>query len=445
MKALQQPLFYILFISVFILLSLLNNSQKKIDISANLHNSIGEKSQLLLSQINGNIHFTAYANNHPLIRQRIQQWFNRYQRVKADMTLEWINPETSPSITRDLAITVNGTVIIEHNKQQKRLEKINETTLTNALYQLINQQQKDLIFLRGHGERNPQGIANHDWLDFTKKLQQKGINSQTRNLTNQAQLNPKLEILVIASPLTQLLAQETMLIKQFIKAGGNALLVIDPSKKQPLQSLLQQLQVAILPGTIVDATTQNLGIDQVDFAIVSHYTAHPITKNFSNLSLYPQAAALDILVEFDVRKHTWDVYPFLSTKQNSWTETSAIAGDIAFNANTQERAGPLDIGLLLTRQNFNSQQEQRIVVMGDGDFVANAYLGNGGNLAIGSKIIHWLSSNDEQLQIENTLPKDLEFELSDGYRAFIGLGFLIGLPLLLLLIGFIINKKRHNR
>ena len=440
----QQAIFTLLLIIVFTLLSVLNNrNQSLIDISNNQHNSITEKSQLLLSQFKNNLHFTAYTNKQPLIRQRIQQWFNRYQRVKPDISLEWINPETAPTLSRNLGITVNGTLIISYGQQQRKLTTINESSISNALYQILNHQQKTLVFLSGHGERNPHGIANHDWLEFTKKLSETGIKSETRVLLTQPTLNPQSEILVLASPLTNLFEQEQSIIKQFIARGGNSLIVIDPNKKQPLKSLLQQLHVAILPGTIVDVNTVNLGIKQVDFAIVSRYTAHPLTRNFKSITLYPQASALDILVDFDIHKMDWDIYPFLSTLANSWTETSKIEGNIHFNANSDERAGPLDIGLLLTRKTTNTQQ--RVVVMGDGDFVANAYLANGGNLALGIKIIQWLSSNDELLHIENTTPSDLDFSLSDSYRGIVGLGFLIVLPLLLLIIGLVIHKRRRNR
>ena len=438
-------IFYSLVLTIFVLASYLNYANhQKIDISRNQHNSISPESIALLAQFNGNIHFSVYANNEPLKRQQIKQWFNRYQHNKADMTIEWINPETSPTITRNLNIAVNGTVIIEHNNQQQRIERISETTISNALYKLIKQQTKTLVFLTGHGERSPFGVANHDWKDFADKLALQGTLSDTRNLFKQASLNPDTEILVIASPLTNFFEQEKTLIKQFINDGGNLFIITDAGKNQPLDYLLEPLHVHVLPGVIVDATTQSIGIQNVDFAVINEYTGHPLTKNFNSLTLYPQTAALDIIVDFDILKMTWDIYPFLSTSENSWTETSKIEGNISYNINTVERAGPLDIGLLLSKTNTKTQTEQRIIVMGDGDFIANAYMGNGGNLALGHKMIQWLSSNDQQLKINNQLPSDLEFELSEEFKGIVGLGFLIVLPLGLLLIGFIIKMKRRR-
>jgi len=47
----------------------------------------------------------------------------------------------------------------------------------------------------------------------------------------------------------------------------------------------------------------------------------------------------------------------------------------------------------LTRT-INETTQQRIVVVGDGDFLSNAYLGNVGNLDMGLKMVSWLIHED---------------------------------------------------
>ena len=44
-------------------------------------------------------------------------------------------------------------------------------------------------------------------------------------------------------------------------------------------------------------------------------------------------------------RRTWDSLPLLLTLDRSWTELGKLEGDISFDPGTDERAGPLIIGV----------------------------------------------------------------------------------------------------
>jgi ABC-type uncharacterized transport system involved in gliding motility auxiliary subunit len=144
--------------------------------------------------------------------------------------------------------------------------------------------------------------------------------------------------------------------------------------------------------------------------------------------------------------------------QRSWTEIGPIAGKIAFDAAKGERQGPLDIGYALTRQinkagqnktadpqKLETPAEQRIVVIGDGDFLSNAYLGNGGNLDLGINMVQWLSRGDALINIPAKIAPDRTLELSPLASGSIAVGFLFLLPGALLGAGALVWFKRRSR
>ena len=88
---------------------------------------------------------------------------------------------------------------------------------------------------------------------------------------------------------------------------------------------------------------------------------------------------------------------------------------------------------------------QRIVVIGDGDFLSDTYLGNAGNLSLGLNIVQWLSHDEAALSIRIKSAPDTSLVLGKVAQAVIGLGFLIGLPLLLLLTGLLVWLLRRRR
>ena len=112
---------------------------------------------------------------------------------------------------------------------------------------------------------------------------------------------------------------------------------------------------------------------------------------------------------------------------------------------------PLDIGVVISSAAATDDElaeatgTQRIVVIGDGDFLSNTYLGNGGNLNLGLNLVHWLSHDDAFIDIQVKTAPDTTLELGRTAMATIGLGSLIGLPALLLLTGLVIWLRRRRR
>jgi ABC-type uncharacterized transport system involved in gliding motility auxiliary subunit len=132
----------------------------------------------------------------------------------------------------------------------------------------------------------------------------------------------------------------------------------------------------------------------------------------------------------------------LPTLQGSWNETGPIRGRVGVNPEQGERLGPLTLGLALTRA--KGDREQRVVVVGDGDFLSNAYLGNAGNLDLGLRILRWLSGDERLLRIPARSAPDRTLELSPLQAGAIGIGFLMVLPLLLLGIGALVLWRRSR-
>jgi gliding motility-associatede transport system auxiliary component len=142
----------------------------------------------------------------------------------------------------------------------------------------------------------------------------------------------------------------------------------------------------------------------------------------------------------------------LTTLDRAWTEIGQISGTIRFDEDSDERMGPLDIGFAFTRPRQNKtggndaeSGEQRVIVIGDNDFLSNAYLGNGGNVELGLNLFNWLNNDDQFISITARTASDVDLELSKTAQLVIGFGFLIILPVLLLGTGFSIWWRRRNR
>jgi ABC-type uncharacterized transport system involved in gliding motility auxiliary subunit len=172
-------------------------------------------------------------------------------------------------------------------------------------------------------------------------------------------------------------------------------------------------------------------------ALVPRYPEHPVTSDFELVTLYPHSAALEY-----TEAGPWKSTALLATLSRSWNETGLLQGEIERNQEQGEQAGPLTIGVALERE--TEAKQQRILVIGDGDFLSNSFLGNSGNLDLGLNIFRWLSGDDQLLNIPARTAPDRNLELSPTASAVISLGFLFALPLLFLAAGLLIWWRRRN-
>ena len=408
------------------------------DISNNASNTLSSATLDLLSSLPDPITITAYIKQGLPIRAQIGQLVDRYKRSKANIALVFIDPDLEPEKTREFNIGPEGIILVEYQEHLEKLNYIDESSLTNALLQLASTQQHWLSFLSGHGERSPTGTANSDLGLFAKTLTRRNIRAQTLNLAVMPAIPDNSALLVISAPSSPLLADEWAIIKRYLDEGGNLLVLTEPNNLF-LASLHDYLGIQALPGVIVDSDAKLKGIDDPRFVVVSHYPTHAISLGFQATSVFPITAALAINPNSPFKAE-----PLLQSSLNSWTETGVVSGKIRFDANSQEHQAPLTFAYALTRISAKNT-EQRIIVVGDSDFVSNADLGHVGNNELGLRMVSWLSHDQNFLTIPAKTAVDKSLTLSQTTVNFMGFGFLIVIPLLLISCGFFIWRTRKNR
>ncbi|NOX75595.1 MAG: GldG family protein [Gammaproteobacteria bacterium] len=416
------------------------------DWSAAGRHSLSGVSVALLETLPDPVIITSYATKTSSTRQAVSELVARFQRHKKNLSLSFVDPNLNPDQVRTLGLSVDGELLIQYQGRSENLKTLSESALTNVLHRLARSGERWLVFLEGHGERRPFGQANHDLGSWGEQLRSKGFQVLSQNLAQRSRLPANTRVLVIAGPQLDLLPGEVTLIGDFLREGGNLLWLADPGEDRGMQALAQQLGLGFLPGTIVDPRAQIMGISDPRFALVSEYPAHDITRGLDSVTLFPQSVGLQINAVTP-----WQAVAFLRTAADSWAETSPMSGTLRLDVGT-DVPGPLTVGVALTRQLPNAisdktgdARQQRVVVIGDGDFLSNAYLGNGGNLRLGQNIINWLAYDDSLIDVPAKITRDRELNLTPLAQGIIGFGFLFVIPLALAGAGLFIWLRRRRR
>jgi hypothetical protein len=417
------------------------------DISRTQRASLSEPSTRLLESMHGPIDIVSYARPQGNLRKTIGDFVARYERAKSDLSLTFIDPDADPNAMRDAGVQIDGEIELRFNGRSERLKVLSESALSSALLRLSRAGDRVVAFLEGEGERKPDGVANADLGQFGATLKERGIRSVNLALAATGKVPDNVDLLVIANPRVALAGPVALEIVDYVERGGSLLWLLEADEDDGLDALAEALSIRVLPGVIVDGAGQAFGIQDPSFVAVNRYPDHPIDSGFDLGTLFPQPVALAQLAP-----PRWDFKAILRSSAQSWNETGHIpkagepAGDVRYDGVDGEISGPLDFGFAMTRLSPRpGAREQRVVVVGDGDFLSNSYLGNGGNREFGTRIFDWLLADDALIDVPEPTAADREIKLSETALTLLSFGFLIGLPLLLIASGLLIWRRRRRR
>lgn len=440
--ALRNVLFVSLLLgSAFGLGHLANRHHIQRDITHNASNSLEPASVEVLRQMNGPVTITAYATEQDVrlgdIRKIIHDFLSLYQRYKPDLRLVFIDPEKEPEKTRAARIQLNGEMVVEYAGRSEHLTQLNEPVLTSTLLRLAHARDQTVMYLDGHGERKLDGNANHDLgALFGAKLKQNGFRINSLNLALAQEVPGNVSALMVTQPQVDLMPGEVDKLLRYVERGGNLLWLVDAEPLHGLERLAEKLDLLLPPGIVIDPAAAEMNAP-VTWSLGAAYPPHPVTRNFNLITAFPSARPL-VWNENPVWQHA----VLVEVAARGWVSRSAPAGNKPRFDKQHDTAGPAVIALALQR-NINDR-EQRIVVVGNGAFLANSYAGNGGNTDLGVNIVNWLAGEERLITLQPRALKDSSLTLGKTQLTAIGIGFLLGLPLLLASVGGTMWWKRRR-
>lgn len=402
-------------------------------------NTLSDASIKILQQMNQPLQFTVYATESEEVRKPINDLIERYKQHKADIQYSFIDPNLQPALVRESGVQTNGEVVLHYGQKSEHLRRPTEANYSNAMQRLLRSHDRWILFITGHGERDPKRNANHDLSVWADQLSKRGLRVNSYQLAQSAIIPDNTATLVIASPLVNYLPGEVEIIKKYLENGGNLLWLMEPGDLHGLQPIADMLKLQPMAGTLVDKTSKTFGIKDHSFLVIAEYPMHDITRDMAVYTLFPQARGIQYQPQ-----PGWQYTELLKSSANSWVETGALDGNEVYQAE-RDSLGPVSFGLILTRklQQAKKTREQRIIVIGDGDFLSNTYLGNVGNMELGYNIVNWLNQDDQFLAIPVHSAVDKQLLLDNTQLAALGIFFFFIVPLGFFLLSVAIWYRRR--
>lgn len=435
----QNGLFVVLLIAFAALVAYFAQEYRVVqDVTQNGRNTLSQQSRDVLGKLAEPVKITVYATRQDVrgdLRKQLRDFFAPYQRVRPDLIVNFVDPREEPKLAQAAGIRMPGEAVIEYGQKKEHLTSYNEQSFINALMRLMRAGERLMMALDGHGERRLNGAANHDLGEFGKQLNAKGFKTNSLNLAVAPEVPANANVLLIANPQADLQPLEVQKVQQFLKNGGNLLWLIDQEPLRGLQPVAEQLGLLLGPGTVVDPDAARVNASPA-IAIGAAYARHAITDGFTLNTVFPFARQIGVNEGRD-----WRVTRLIEVAPRGWVEMGKLDDKVSFDK-SRDIPGPVTIALALDR--VVNDRPQRVVVVGNGSFLANQFLGNGGNLDLGMNMVNWLAGDDTLITLQPRATLDSSLDLGRTSQYFLLFGFFVFLPLGFAAVGVLIWWRRRK-
>jgi ABC-type uncharacterized transport system involved in gliding motility auxiliary subunit len=247
---------------------------------------------------------------------------------------------------------------------------------------------------------------------------------------------------VAAGPRQAYTPDETVRLFGYVDRGGRLAVLLEPDPAPSLAEPLRTRGVDPGPGVIVDASGAGRSVGggpRTPLAVA--YNTHPTTRGFEFATMYDGARPLRVLEQ---PERGGRPVALAQTSGRAFATSSADA-EPAFDAARGDVQGPLTLAAAnAIGAASRPDQQARIVVFGDSDFVSNAFLRRQGNRDFFLRALAWLLGEEEATVVAVDERENRRIELTERARAWmyiVNLGLLPLIPIAAGIFMFIRSRR----
>lgn len=368
---------------------------KRWDFSENQLYTLSEQTQTIVTELKQPLEVLVFDRQ---LDPELENLLQNYGRYSQQFEFKLINPERQIGLARQFGVQSLGEIYLRYGEKQQKLnmgsqqgEILTETQLTNAIEKIKRDRPTNIYFLQGHGEASLE-LVEGGLAQVAQNLEDKGNTVKTLNLADGGKIPKNADLIVIAGATRKLLAAEVSTLQQYLKAGGNLLLLLSPNTDSGITPILQNWGIELDDRLVVDGsgTSSVMGFSPA-VAIVNHYGEHPITNSFGNgISLFPEARPLKVSDKAGIKST-----PLATTSPQTWAESDLQTEEITFDPN-KDLSGPLNLAIASKRELPNPS---RLVIFGSTTLATNGWFEQQLNADLLLNAVSWLVGEDR-----DTLP-----------------------------------------
>lgn len=439
----------------------------KWDLTANKLYSLGDESKKILQGINKDVTIYGLFDEAQISStgeyKEVKELLDKYTKF-AHIKVQYVDPDKNPGFIKSM--DPNNTMkpqkqdfIVKSGNKSKKLSyydifstEFNQQTFqqyktgtkaeqafTGAVKYVTSDKTPVVYFTEGHGENK----LDSDYNNVKSYLEKNNYEVKSINLSTVDKVPDDAEILVVASPKSDLTADEAAKIKEYLDKGTQAVFMFDPLESNPsfakFEDVLQKYNVSLNYDKVKENDSKR-HVPQKPYDILPNVQSADINTNLDPANfamILPASRSLNIL------KNQKQYITVTSLVKSS----DKAVGEQFDKAKGKDNQGPLDLALAVEYK--GGAKPTKILVMGNGAFMTDNAISQYQQLSVNGAIffinsLNWLADKKDDTQI---MPKSYSaptLNINQAQASVMALLVVIVFPLIILAIGTVVWVRRRH-
>ncbi len=425
---------------VFSIIGVINylvfKNDKAFDLTGANYHSLSSQSLKIVRDLNSDLEIILFSKRGNW--EHYLSILNKYEYASSKIKLKAFDIDKELALVRYYGVKENGSVILKY-KGKKVLFKISsELNITNNIIKVTRESEINIYYTQGHGE-----------LDFTSK-KKLGASVFSNYLSSSNYIMSQLDTvkdvvpknadaILITAPRYGFLDQEVEKLRNYLKRGGNLIILLQANllrtNFENIYKLLEENGVEVIDSIVIDRLAKTQGSEFSTPIINQLDPKHPITKDFRSRLLFPLTLGFS-LKESNLFRST--ALGWSTAFPATWGESSieqVIKGRAAFDDN--DTKGPITVAVATENLKDNS----RIIAIGGGTMISNAFESQSGNFNFILNSISWALNDNGLISLDRAGLKNNKVMISFSQESLILFFLLICIPSLFFILGFYFYRR----
>ena len=354
----------------------------QVDLTRNHRHTLSPQTLTLLGTLDRDVTATAFVRQTSITRAGVTELLDLYARRSPRFHYRIVDPDRQPDLAERLHAAPDD-IVVEAGDRRYTAHSAGEQSLTTALLGVTRTDIKAVYFVTGHGEKDINNEGREGYSLLRADLEHQGYAPRPLSLIGGGPVPSDASVVVVAGPRDDYLQDEVSALEAYARAGGSLLVMIDPRMALPrLFTLLTPYGLSVVDAVILDEKGVRAGDRSFDATVVKvrRYEKHAITRGFNYVTMFPRARP--VLITRDSTMTDVSAQYLCISDATSWGEkdmNSFAVGQASRDGS--DLAGPLPLAAVATRTPIAHKdfKKNRMVLVGDSDFVNNVFFGVLGN------------------------------------------------------------------
>lgn len=430
-----------------------------IDMTANSKYSLTEETKAMLKQVNDKITIYYLAQTGAELED-FKKIIDNYEKVNNNISVQYKDPVKYPKFTSqfvDDKITEQSFLVVNETNGRAKyvdykdvlIQELDYNSFTYkttgidvegridaAIQYVTNEKLPTVYAISGHGETE---IST----TMSTMLSKENISTENINTLTSTEIPEDCDMLFINQPQSDYSEEEIELIKDYLEAGGNAIVNVDfvTPDLENFNAFLASYGIELAQGILLEGDSNYYRGNYMN-ELVPSVSSHEFTEGIKDKKFIVAPVCTGIQISENL-KESLTAKPILTTSDKAFSKTNV------YSSTSEKESGDIDgpfyLGVEIVGK--TEEDEMRLVVYSGKYTFEDSYISTSifGNKDLLINTINNLGNQENTIRIRTISLAEERLSLTSAQKNRNGAITVVILPALFVIVGVVVTLQRRKR